>query len=123
VAGLQKLYETLVQGYRHLGCRGVDEARAATLANISVKSELAHHQNRAVHVRQGTIHLAAIILEDPEADHLVGHPLDLIGRVALFESYEQELPETDLANNLSLYCDVGFTYSLKHDSHALVTPP
>ncbi len=123
VAGLQKLYETLVQAYRGLGCRGIDEAWAAALADISVQSELAHHQNRAIHVGQGTIHLAGIILEDPEADHLVGHPLNLIGRVTLLESYKQELPETDLANHLSLYYDVRFAYALKHDSHALVTPP
>ena len=123
VAGLQKLYETLVQAYRGLGCRGIDEARAAALANISVQSELTHHQNRAIHIGQGTIHPAGIVLEDAEPDHLVGHPLNLIGRVTLFESYKQELPETDLANHPSLYCDVRFAYALKHDSHALVTPP
>ena len=106
------------------GWCGLDEARATAFTEVPVQSELAHHQNRAVHVGQGAIHLAGVVLEDSKSDHLVGHPLYVIGRVTRLEGHEQEVPNTDLADHPSLYGDVGFADALKHDPHrGAVTPP
>src|SRR5690606_29824118 len=91
------LDEAVVEPHGDRGRRGVDEARAPAAARIAVQRELAHDQQAAPDLLESEVHLSLGIREEPEADDLVRHPVDLLLAVALGEADEEEEATADLA--------------------------
>ena len=86
----ERVAHPLVQRLGLLGRRGVHEARAVALARVAVEGELAHAQDLAAGVRHRAVHLAVLVLEDPQREQLAREPVGVLGAVAAAHAEQHE---------------------------------
>ena len=75
--GLDGLRERLDAILAISGGGGAVPRRPAALADVPVQRELRHDEDLAPDVGERQVHLALVVLEHPQADHLLGQPLGL----------------------------------------------
>src|SRR4051812_46343901 len=71
----ERLPHPPVQRFGRLRRRGLDEARAVSLARVGVEREVRNAQDLALDVAHRAVHLAVVVLEYPQRDQLLGHPV------------------------------------------------
>ena len=101
--GTAGLHKALIEGDGHVGLGRAGEAGPAALG-VGVQGELAHHQQAAAHGGQIQVHLAVLVLKNPQAAHLVGHLLGL-GHGVLGGHPQQH---QEALANLSVYSSLNF---------------
>src|SRR3989475_345405 len=84
--------KAVVERNRNIGWRRVDETGTPALLHVAVQGELRHHQHGPVYVRECKVHLALGVPEHAQAEQLVRHPGERVGRVRGCEPREDEKP-------------------------------
>src|SRR5947208_3774612 len=109
--------EPFVQGNRYLGRRRVDEAGPPPLARVAVQGELRHHEQRPAYVGEGQVHLPLGVTEQPQTEHLVRHPGELVLGVGWGEAGEDEKPRSNLPGYAPVNAHFRTRDPLQHDPH------
>ena len=92
---------------------GSGEAGAvAAFHAVRGKRELADRQHRAIHGGQREVHLAAIVLENPQCRGLGGQPFRMRLRIARHGADEHEKATTDGPGDPAIDRDGGLGHSL-----------
>lgn len=119
--------EVFVQRNRDIGSCRIPEAGAAPLARVTVQRELRYHEQGTSDLRQVAVHPSLVVGEQPQARHLLDHPVDLGRRVAVGEADEQEEPDADPTGDarrlpVSADPDFGPMHPLQQHTHPAFSP-
>src|SRR5881396_3833309 len=109
--------EPFVQGNRYLGRRRVDEAGPPPLARVAVQGELRHHEQRPAYVGEGQVHLPLGVTEQPQTEHLVRHPGELVLGVGWGKASEDEKPRPNFPGYAPVNAHFRTRDPLQHDPH------
>src|SRR5881409_3269663 len=109
--------EPFVQGNRYLGRRRVDEAGPPPLARVAVEGELRHHEQRPAYVGEGQVHLPLGVTEQPQTEHLVRHPGELVLGVGWGKAREDEKPRPNFPGYAPGNAHFRTRDPLQHDPH------
>jgi hypothetical protein len=113
----QQRHEPLVEGDGDVGLRRLHEAGAAPLTRIAVKGELGDDEKAASHLLHRAVHLAVLVGEDAQPQHLLRHPRQLFVAIPLAEAGQQQEAVADLAGDLAIDADGSGGDALEDEAH------
>ena len=90
------------EGIRQFRRGGTNEARPVALACVGGKGELRDNQHAAADINDGTVHLAILVLENPEFRGLAGQPFGFGLPVALDSADQRQQTGADFSNRLAV---------------------
>jgi hypothetical protein len=115
-----RFHQLLDQRLGDLGGRRFSVARATTLATVAEQGELRDHREPATRIEQRAVHLAGLVLEDPQMDQLLGQLRGI--RRAVFDRHadQRKQARAHLGNPLALHLDRTARHTLRDGPHGPV---
>ncbi len=80
----------LVEFLRPAGGFGPVEAGSPALRDVTVEGELGNHQDAASDVLHGAVHVALLVLKDPQVGNFVQQFVQIIVGISLFDPEEYD---------------------------------
>ncbi len=109
--------EAGVQRVRKLRRRRADEARPIALAHVGAQGELADHEHAAAHVQDRAVHLAGVVLEDPQVRDLAGEEGGFALAVAVLDAEQHEEAAADRSDHPVADGDARLAHPLHQRFH------
>ena len=110
-------HELFIQGDGHLGPGGGQKVRAAALAAVAVQGELGYHQDFTVDGFQAPVHLAVLVLEDPQSRQFVRQLHGLGLGVVMGDAQQDQEAGADAADGFAVHGYGGAFHAGQHCSH------
>lgn len=95
------------------------ERRPSPAAQVPLERELAHDQDSATDIRNGSVHLQSIIGEDPQSGNLAHGHLDVSDAVTYRNAHEQKHPLANLADDNAVDNHTSLRNPLHHCAHCI----
>src|SRR2546426_4152237 len=121
-AGPDALAEPGVQRLRALRPRRIDESRPRSLARIAEEGELRDRQPPPADVDHRPVHLPLLVLEDPQLNDLIGHPLRILVGILVTDPDQHAKACRNGSRHLPVDGDRRFTDSLHDGAHPAPIP-
>ena len=113
-AGLRAAANASTRSRAASGGAACDPRRAPALPSVAVQRELRDHEHLAAHVLERTVHLALVVLEDPQVDDLPASALDLAAGARRRRTPTRiRRPGPDLRDRLPVDPDRGAGHALE----------
>ena len=113
----EPVYKIGVEQVGLFGFGSVGIGRAPSSPDVSIKRELGNHEDSAVIVDEGEIHLSIVVRENTEIDDLVGQVIGVACRIVITYGEEDCEAGFDFADDPAIDLDPGFGDSLYYGSH------
>ena len=113
----EELAIALVERYSQPVAGRTDIRGPVPLAGGGRQGELRYREQPAVHIDDGTVQDAFLVIEDAQRSSLGCQPRGVLLRVAVFNADEYEQAAADAGDAFSLHGDRSFRYPLYYQSH------
>jgi hypothetical protein len=100
------------------GRRGIGIRWTAAFSAVSVKCELGNKQQFPADILKAQVQLTFLVVEKPEFQDFVRHPLQVRGSVLSGDAYQGENPPADACDLLASHCYGCAIHSLEYSPHA-----
>ena len=93
------------------------EARAPSFADVAVEGELRYRENPFAHVEERAIHLALLILEDPQVHNFLCQMRRIRLTIIASHAHQHQESWADLSHDLPIHSHARFPHSLDDQTH------